>query len=94
MWGPDVSDRKERRRCCPLMRETYSEGTKGAWAYQAGWARRGLGRGSGLVRASLVGWARPRRFEFQMNLDFGRTFRNFTRRFRRNLDMRMFPKFL
>jgi hypothetical protein len=26
MWGPDVSDRKERRRCCPLMRETYSDG--------------------------------------------------------------------
>jgi hypothetical protein len=29
-------------------------------------------------------------FEFQMNLEFGRTLRNFTRRFRRNLDMRIF----
>jgi hypothetical protein len=28
-----------------------------------------------------------------MNLEFGRTLRNFTRRFRRNLDMRIFPKF-
>jgi hypothetical protein len=28
-----------------------------------------------------------------MNLDFGTTLRNFTRRFRRNLDMRIFPKF-
>jgi hypothetical protein len=32
-------------------------------------------------------------FEFQMNLEFGKTLRNFTRRFRRNLDMRIFPKF-
>jgi hypothetical protein len=32
-------------------------------------------------------------FEFQMNLDFGKTLRNFTRRFRRNLDLRFFPKF-
>jgi hypothetical protein len=29
-------------------------------------------------------------FEFQMNLDFGRTLRNFTRRFRRNLGMSFF----
>jgi hypothetical protein len=33
-------------------------------------------------------------FEFQMNLDFGKDLRNFTMRFRRNLDMRIFPKFL
>jgi hypothetical protein len=32
-------------------------------------------------------------FEFQMNLDFGKTLRKFTRRFRRNLDTRIFPKF-
>jgi hypothetical protein len=32
-------------------------------------------------------------FEFQMNLDFGKTLMNFTRRFRRNLDMRIFLKF-
>jgi hypothetical protein len=32
-------------------------------------------------------------FEFQMNLDFDKTLRNFTRGFRMNLDMRMFPKF-
>jgi hypothetical protein len=29
-------------------------------------------------------------FEFLMNLDFAKTLRNFTRRFRRNLDMRIF----
>jgi hypothetical protein len=29
-----------------------------------------------------------------MNLDFGKTLRISTRRFRRNLDMRIFPKFL
>jgi hypothetical protein len=32
-------------------------------------------------------------FEFQMNLDFSKTLRNFTRRFRKTLDMRIFPKF-
>jgi hypothetical protein len=32
-------------------------------------------------------------FEFQMNLDFGKTLRISIRRFRRNLDMRIFPKF-
>jgi hypothetical protein len=29
-------------------------------------------------------------FEFQRNLEFGKTLRNSTRRFRRNLDMRIF----
>jgi hypothetical protein len=32
-------------------------------------------------------------FEFQMNLDFSKTLRNLTRRFRRYLDMMIFPKF-
>jgi hypothetical protein len=32
-------------------------------------------------------------FKFQMNSDFGKTLRNFTRKFRRNLDMGIFPKF-
>jgi hypothetical protein len=32
-------------------------------------------------------------FEFQLNLDFGMSWRNSTRRFRRNFDMRIFPKF-
>jgi hypothetical protein len=32
-------------------------------------------------------------FKFEMNLDFGKILRNFTRRLRRNLDMRIFPKF-
>jgi hypothetical protein len=85
-----------------LMRETYPDraqrvcGPAGP-AGQGG----GLRRGSRLVWVSWVGWVRPRReikwkfnFEFQMNLDFGRTLRNFTRRFRRNLDMRIFSKFL
>jgi hypothetical protein len=31
--------------------------------------------------------------EFQGFLEFGKTLRNSTRRFRRNLDMRIFPKF-
>jgi hypothetical protein len=32
-------------------------------------------------------------FEFQMNLDFSKTLGNFTRRFRKTLDMRIFLKF-
>jgi hypothetical protein len=31
-------------------------------------------------------------FEFQLNLDFGKTLGNFTWRFIRNLGMRIFPK--
>jgi hypothetical protein len=31
--------------------------------------------------------------KFQKNLEFGKNWRNFTRRFRRILDMRIFPKF-
>jgi hypothetical protein len=31
-------------------------------------------------------------FKFQMNLEFGSTLRNSTMRFRRNLDMRIFPE--
>jgi hypothetical protein len=33
-------------------------------------------------------------FEFEGILEFGKTLRNSTRRFRRNLDMRFFSKFL
>jgi hypothetical protein len=54
---------------------------------------------AGTGRAGLVGLD-PREdsnekliFEFQLNLDFGKTLRNFTRRFRRNREMRIFPKF-
>jgi hypothetical protein len=32
-------------------------------------------------------------FEFQMNLEFVKTLRNFTWRFRRNLDFKIFPIF-
>jgi hypothetical protein len=53
-------------------------------------------------RAGPAGSARPNHrrdsngndfFQFQMNLEFGNTLRISTRRFRRNLDMRIFPKF-
>jgi hypothetical protein len=32
-------------------------------------------------------------FKFHLNLDFGKSWRKFTRRFRRNLDMGIFLKF-
>jgi hypothetical protein len=33
-------------------------------------------------------------FEFKYISEFGKTLKNFTRRFRRNLDTRIFPKFI
>jgi hypothetical protein len=78
-----------------LTRAPMTRGPSGL-ARQSG----GLQGGLGWFRVSWAGWAGPRRefkwkfdFEFQMNLDFGRTLRNFVRRFRRNLEMRIFPKF-
>jgi hypothetical protein len=60
----------------------------------------GLRGGLGQLGVSWAGWVRHKiefkwkfDFEFQMNLDFGRNLRNCTRRFRRNLDMGIFPKF-
>jgi hypothetical protein len=74
-----------------------------AKALQPEWAERG---GGGLWgKAGWHGWVGPagldprRRFkqklifDFQMNLDFGKTLIIPTRRFRRNLDMRIFPEF-
>jgi hypothetical protein len=62
-----------------------------ATAYGEGWA--------GAGRAGTVG-PDPRKdsnknliFQFQLNLDFGKTWRNSSRRFRMNLDMRIFLKF-
>jgi hypothetical protein len=51
-----------------------------------------MGR-SGPAWVSWTGWAGSQG-RFQINLDFGKTLRISTRRFRRNLDMRIFPKFL
>jgi hypothetical protein len=60
----------------------WSDGLRGEeWASSMDWAS----------------WVRPQgeikwefEFEFQLNLDFDRTWRNCTRRFRRNLDMGIF----
>jgi hypothetical protein len=69
-------------------------------AFRADRAERGgsglLGKVGRLGRAVPVpreGFKMEIDFEFQMNLDFGKTLRNFTRRFRRNLDMIIFPEF-
>jgi hypothetical protein len=54
------------------------------------------GGGGGLVVARLDSKEDSKRklvFKFQMNLGFGKTWRNFTRGLRRNLDMGIFPKF-
>jgi hypothetical protein len=81
----------------PEGKMPFSECAKAFWA---NWAKRGGGglRGKAvrLGRAGPVpreGFKMEIDFEFQMNLNFGKTLMNFTRRFRRNLDMRIFPKF-
>jgi hypothetical protein len=55
---------------------------------------------AGLCGVNSAGWAGSQgkiqmelTFEFQMNLEFGETLNNFMRRFRFNLDMKIFPKF-
>jgi hypothetical protein len=65
----------------------------------AGLAGRGGGLGGGggwSGQAGLIPWEGFKMeidFEFLMNLDFGKTLMNFMRRFRRTLDMRIFPIF-
>jgi hypothetical protein len=58
------------------------------------WGRDGITRRTGPIGPG------PRKnsngkiiFGFQLSLDFGKTLRNYTMRFKRNLDMRIFPKF-
>jgi hypothetical protein len=53
-----------------------------------GWADTGGTRPAGLDPRRRFKWKLI--FEFQQFLEFGKTFRNFTRRFRRNLEMRIF----
>jgi hypothetical protein len=49
------------------------------------WATAGLNTLPGQNSKEII-------FEFQLILEFGRTLENCTRRFRRNLDMGIFPK--
>jgi hypothetical protein len=61
---------------------------KGEWA---GWG----GRRGGLWLGRIQSRARVQKeilFEFQLILEFGRTLKNCTRRFRRNFDMWIFSK--
>jgi hypothetical protein len=86
---------------CKLMRETYSNGdAKGARAYRSGWVRQRPQRGSGLARWTVpVGLGSREGFKMGMDFQISNEFRiwqdfeEFTRRFRRNLDKRIFPKF-
>jgi hypothetical protein len=61
---------------------------KGEWA---GWGGRrgrpwlGRTRSRARIQKEII-------FEFQLILEFGRTLENSTRTFRRNFDMRIFPK--
>jgi hypothetical protein len=93
----------EKRKGAPAeCRSPKGTRLSGIMLRRLGTARLG-GGGSGLrskrgrCKAGWAGWARLRRdfkwktdFEIQLNSDFGKTLRNSTRRFRRNLDIRIF----
>jgi hypothetical protein len=72
----------------------YAKGMRTAWDGEgdngvrggAGWCRKNWAGSQGKIQMELI-------FEFQMNLEFCKTLNNFTRRFRRNLDTAIFPKF-
>jgi hypothetical protein len=66
-----------------LSTDTMAGGVKRAGSSEAGLAGLDPRR---KFRRDLI-------FEIQINLDFGKTLRNSTRRFRRNLDMGNFPNF-
>jgi hypothetical protein len=86
--------------CKPKEKAHSCEGTMGRVGLLDQRGRWRPGKGSGPAR--LPGMTRPESkesltsdliFEFQWILEFSKTLRNFTRRFRRNFDMRIFPKF-
>jgi hypothetical protein len=82
--------------CKPKGKTPFGECTKAFrdWAVRGGGDLRGkVGRLGWVGPFPREGFKMEIDFEFQMNLDFGKTLRNFTRRFRRNMDMRIFPKF-
>jgi hypothetical protein len=59
MWGSHVSDRDERRRCCPKARthegNIFRRGARGARAYRAGWVRWRPGKGE-WAGVGELGW--------------------------------------
>jgi hypothetical protein len=82
------------------MQRGWKAQSKGENALSRGCQSGGLWGGLGRLGVSWTGCAGPRRelkwkfdIEFQMNLNFEWTLRNFAMRFRRNLDVRIFPKF-
>jgi hypothetical protein len=78
----------------------FHEDAYGTRASRAGWVKRWPVEKRWPSLADWASWAGPRRrfkwgliFEFQGFWNLGKTLGNFTKRFRRNLDMRSFPKF-
>jgi hypothetical protein len=105
-WGEEGPDRRglhgrgERRRCGQntqaLVENVFRRGSKCTRACGAGWARKRPGPARRMASwAGLQGnyskWEFF--FEFYGFLEFGKTLRMSTGRFRRNLEMGIFPKF-
>jgi hypothetical protein len=89
---------QEGREKAPWWKGTNPKGKRNPASAPRVFGPNGLSEVAATCEARLVGCASSEtRFqmeiEFQMNLEFGQTFRNFTRRFRRTLDMMIFPKF-
>jgi hypothetical protein len=94
-WGPHVSERKREK---ALLLECTNPKRRYHLA-NAPRRRRPMGEVGQCGGTGPAGLDCSRRFkgkfifEFQMNWDLGKTLRNFTRRFRRNMDMKFFSKF-
>jgi hypothetical protein len=105
MGGARMAVTRERKCVTARVHKLEGKGPFGEYAKAlwAEWAKQGGGDLRGKVdqrgRAGLTGLDPSRRFKwklifkFQMNLDFGKNLWISTRRFRRNLDIRIFPKF-
>jgi hypothetical protein len=96
--GPRMSARGERKGkpAKGATRWRYTKGTRVGWAeWEAVTYGEGRGGWSWAGRDEFLGKIQMEKmiFEFHWNLKFGKTLGNCTRRFKRNLDMRVFPKF-
>jgi hypothetical protein len=93
-WGPLDSKRRERRE--PAWKPQTKKGNTFPRRRHQHMGQMSLRGRLGRHGQSWASWAEPRR-EFKWNLilnfKFRRTLRNFTRWFRRNLYMGIFPKF-
>jgi hypothetical protein len=93
----EAGSSKKRNSARKAYSREYAKGSRADWAKRRSSGLRGK---AGRCRGNRVDWARfltrfklELIFKFQWILEFGKTLRNSTMRFWKNLDMRIFPKF-